>query len=250
MRHGPAIAIGVLLASGAAGAQSSLPASELQIVGPARPPYIVDRDGSASGPAVELVAELAAAIQIPPTVRIVPFQRAIMALNTGNTLYPALLRTPEREGRYLWIGEVFADRAVFFMRTDTEAANAVDAIRTLPGITVMRGSELQGLLKSLAFEHAEANASERDNARLLQNGRVNAWFTLNAVGRATWAELGFNPADLRASAPVASLSFWIAASANLPSGAATKLRAAYGAMRRDGRYDRIVAPLVMLNAPP
>ena len=247
MRHGLLIAMGILLASFAAGAQPALPDPTLEIIGPARPPYIVDHEGVASGPAIELVTELAAAIGIRPEARIMPFQRAIMALNTGNTLYPALLRTPDREKKYLWIGEVFADHAVFFTRKSAPAVNDIDAARRLASITVLRGSELQGMLTSFGLQNVEANASERDNARLLANDRIDGWFALKSVGRATWTELDFNPADLRASDSFASLSFWIAASANLPTATVKKLRTAYQAMRNDGRYDRIIAPL---NAPP
>jgi len=250
LRHGPLTAMGILLASFAAGAQPVLPDRKLQIIGPARPPYIVDHEGVASGLAIELVTELAASIGVPPKARIMPFQRAIMALNTGNTLYPALLRTPDREKKYLWIGEVFADRAVFFTRKPMSPVNTIDDARRLPSITVMRGSELQGMLATFGLQNVEANASERDNARLLANDRIDSWFTLKSVGRASWVELDFNPAELRAGETMAAVSFWIAASANLPPATVTKLRATYRAMRNDGRYDRIVAPLAALNAPP
>lgn len=258
MRHGLLIAMGLLLASHAAGAQTAESAqktgsaslTELQIVSPVRPPYVSDRNGIISGPATELMKELAKAAGIAPTIRILPFQRAVMALDRGNTLYPALLRTPEREQKYVWIGEVFADRAVVLSLGDKPAIPDLDAARELPAITVMRGSELQRLLGSFALENFEANASEIDNARLLRNRRVDAWFTLSAVGRATWAELGYDLADLRASQPVAALSFWIAGSANLPPATVNKLRAAYRAMRDDGRYERIVAPLTAFKPPP
>lgn len=258
MRHGLLIAMGLLLAGHAAGAQTAMPVQkagtaalpELQIVSPVRPPYVSERNGIISGPATELVKELAKAAGIVPTIRILPFQRAVMALDSGNTLYPALLRTPEREQKYIWIGEVFADRAVVLSLSDKPAIADLDAARGLPAITVMRGSELQRMLGSFMLENFEANASEVDNARLLRNRRVDAWFTLSAVGRATWAELGYDPADLRASQPIATLNFWIAASANLSSATVNRLRSAYRAMREDGRYERIVAPLTAFQPHP
>ncbi|WP_300295373.1 ABC transporter substrate-binding protein [Ferrovibrio sp.] len=233
----------------------SLPAGQaaaqagLQIVAPARPPYIVDQDGIATGPAVELTQQLARSIRIDSTVRILPFQRAVMALDKGDTLYPALLRTPQREKRYVWIGEVYVDRAVFFTRNDRNTINSIDTARALPVISVMRGSELQSILQSLGLEQLEANATEIDNARLLQAGRIDGWFALEAVGRATWRGLDFNPVELRSGEPFALLSFWIAGSANLPADTVVKLRAAYRAMRADGRYQRIIAPLAALSAP-
>lgn len=222
---------------------------DLQMVGPARPPYIIDQDGMGQGPAVELVQQLAAAIGMEPTVRILPFPRAVMALDSGNTIYPALLRTPQREKKYAWIGEVFADRAVFFTRAGQSTVNDLDAARRLPVISVMRGSELQHMLTSFGIEKLEANASEADNARLLMASRIDGWFGLKAVGRATWRELGFNPTDLRNGDSFAVLNFWIAASANLPPATIARLQATYRAMRADGRYQRIIAPLVALSAP-
>lgn len=239
------------LPAGQPHAQPQPPAktAQLQIVAPPRPPYVIDQDGIGAGPAVELVQHLADSVGIEPTVRILPFQRAVLALDQGNTIYPALLRTPQREKRYQWIGEVFADRAVFFTRREAPVVNAIDGARALPVIGVMRGSELQFTLQSLGLDHMETNASENDNARLLQARRIDGWFALEAVGRATWRELDFNPADLRSGEPFALLSFWIAGSANLPPSTVAKLRAAYRAMRADGRYQRIIAPLAALTAP-
>jgi len=228
---------------------SSDPPAHLQLVGAARPPYVIEQDGEGRGPAVELLQTLARAVSIDPTVRILPFQRAVLALEQGNTLYPALLRTPQREKRFTWIGEVYADRATFFTRTESGPVNSLTAAQSLPRISVMRGSELQGILQSFGLENFETTNNETDNARLLQAGRVDGWFALRAVGRATWAELQFNPADLRAGESFATLPFWIAGSPDLPKKTVATLRATYRAMRADGRYRRIIAPLVALESP-
>lgn len=234
-----ALGIGLLAIGYAARAQ---PAA-IQIIAAARPPYVVEQDGIGAGPAVELAQQLARATGIDPAVRILPFQRAVMALDQGGSLYPALLRTPPRENRYIWIGEVYADRAVFFTRSSSPAISTLDAARRLPRISVMRGSELQGMLQSFGLENFETSNSETDNARLLRAGRIDGWFTLRAIGRATWAELDFEPAELRAGESFAVVPFWIAGSPDLPQALVAKLRAAYQAMRADGRYRRIIAPL-------
>ena len=244
----------LLLAAPAAGAQTADTAGtaadsrpELRIVSPVRLPYVAEQDGGAAGPAAELAMELAREAGFSPTVRIMPFQRAVLALEREKAMYPALLRTPDRERKYVWIGEVHADQARFFFLADGPAFPDAEAARQASAITILRGSELQKTLATLGLGNAEPNASEIDNARLLRHRRVDAWFALDAVGRATWRELGYDPALLRASAPVDDFSFWIAASPNLPADAVARLRAAYQTMRRDGRYARIVAPLAALN---
>lgn len=260
-RPGPTAAVGVALAvilaalcgplPPAALAQpapsAAVPPPQLQIIAAARPPYMNESNGHAVGPAIELLQVLARAIGAEQTVRILPFQRALLALEQGNTLYPALLRTPQREKRFIWIGEVYADRAVFFTRRPTVSVTSLATARELPRVSVMRGSELQGMLQSFGLENFETANNENDNARLLQAGRIEGWFALRAVGHTTWAQLKFNPADLQASEAFATLPFWIAGSTNLPEQTVATLRATYRAMRADGRYRRIIAPLLALE---
>lgn len=251
---GPALALavaatlaGLLTLSARASAQ---PATRPQVIAAARPPYVIDSNGDATGPAIDLLKILVRSVGADQTVRIMPFQRALLALERGGMLYPALLRTPQRENRFIWIGEVYVDRAVFFTRRTTRPVGSLAAARELPRVSVMRGSELQGMLQSFGLEKFETTNSEIDNARLLQAGRIDGWFALRAVGRATWAELEFNPADLRASESFATVPFWIAGSADLPEKTVATLRATYRALRADGRYRRIIAPLLALESAP
>lgn len=248
-----ALALAVLLVPPAALAQPAAPAARpqsLQLIGPARPPYVIERDGFGTGPAIELLQILARSVGVDPAVRILPFQRALLALEQGNALYPALLRTPQRENRFIWIGEVYADRAVFFTRKDKAPVGSLAAAHELGRVSVMRDSELQGMLQSFGLEDFETTNSEIDNARLLHAGRIDGWFALRAVGRATWAQLQFDPDELRASEAFATVPFWIAGSADLPVQTVATLRAAYRAARADGRYRRIIAPLLALETSP
>jgi polar amino acid transport system substrate-binding protein len=243
-----AIGLGLTAPQAAVAQTASGAATGIQIVAAARPPYMIDQDSQAAGPAVEMVLALAQATGIDPAIRLMPFQRAVIALDQGNTLYPALLRTPQRENRYTWIGEVFADRAVFFTRRGTPVVNRLEVARQFDRINVMRGSELQMMLQSFGINEIEPTNSEVDNARLLQAGRTEVWFALKAVGRATWTELGFTPAELQSGDTFATMPFWITVSNNTDPALVARLRAAYQALRRDGRYDHIVAPLRKLDS--
>jgi len=243
-----AILTGVAAPAQAQPSPQRSPAPDLQLIAAVRPPYVMEKDGTVRGPAIELLQALAREAGINTVVRLMPFQRALLALEQGNTLYPALLRTPQRETRFTWIGEVYVDRAVFFTRSSTGSVGTLAAVRALPHISVMRDSELQGMLQSFGLENFETANSEIDNARLLQAGRIDGWFALRAIGRATWSDLKFSPADLQAGDPFATLPFWIAGSAELPPTTVARLRAAYRAMHADGRYRRIIAPLLALES--
>lgn len=222
----------------------------IRIVTPVRPPYVVDSgNGTADGPAVRLVQRLALEAGIDPAVSIVPFERALLTLDRGNTLYPALLRTADREARFQWIGEVFADDAVLFTRTGTETAGTLADAGRFRSITVMRGSELVTVLRTAGLANFRTADSEIDNARMLAAGRVDAWFATAAVGRATWDGLGLDKKLLVVSAPVEPLSFWVAVSRNVPPAVVDRLGKAFAALRASGEYDRIIAPLRATKQP-
>lgn len=243
------ILLATMLLAGTAAAQPGPSINGLQIVGPSRPPYIVDNQGVGSGPAVELAAQILRAVGVAdPVARILPFQRAVIELDKGSTLYPSLLRTPQREARYHWIGEVFAEQAVFFTMLPRPTVDNVARARDLERITVMRGSELYWALQSYGLENVETNNSETDNARLLRAGRIDGWFTLKAVGFATWTELGYDRTELQAGPAFAMISFWLAASHDIDPAVIARMKDAYREMQTDGRYQRIIAPLTALNA--
>lgn len=219
----------------------------LEIVGPIRPPYVTEIDGEPSGPALVLAQRIAAHAGLAPTIRVLPFQRAVLQLDLGGTLYPALLRTPQREARYAWIGMVHADRAVFFTRSGAGTVDTLDQARRTSLIGVLRGSELLPLLQSYGLDNIHVASSEIENARLLQAGRITAWFALNAVGQATAQELGIAAAELKAGDSFAQLSFWVVASLNLPPELIDALRDGYTRLRQSGEYNRIMLPLTRLE---
>ncbi len=219
-------------------------AEVVRVVTPVRPPYVVDAGaGFADGPSIRLLQRVAELAGIVPAIEVVPFERAILMLDRGDALYPALLRTPARERRYQWIGEVFTDNAVVFTRKTAPAIRSLAEARQFGTVTVMRGSELAALMRAEGLTNIGNETSDIDNARMLAAGRVDAWLAPSTVGRAVWDALHFDPAALQASAPVAALSFWIVAAQNFDPAILARLRNAYMELLTTGEYDRIVAPL-------
>lgn len=235
---------GLIAAAGRAAAQPTL-----EFVAPVRPPYIVDKDGVGTGPAIELAQRLAASMGVTPRVQLLPFRRALQQLDNGGTVYAALLRTPAREERYTWIGEVYADSIVFISLKPQAPVKDFAAARHQAAVGLLSGSILQNMLDANGVQNIDFASTENDNARKLRAGRIPVWFALKAVGLATWREEGFDPADLQFSPALAQHSFWIAASKNIPPDMVAAIRKAYRDLRQSGDYDRIIEPLRLL-APP
>jgi len=224
-------------------AAAAITITSITITGPARPPYLVDRDGLGTGPAADLVRAIAAGTGIDPTIRIRPFRRALLALDQGSTLYPALLRSAEREGRYHWIGEVFRDNMVFFTLSGRPAITDFHSARHAGKIGILNGSTLQNTARKAGLTDMEEESSDANNARKLRAWRLDGWFALRSVGRATWAELGYDPRELQASESFGELPFWIAASANIPLPMIHRLQAEYQRLVKDGSLERAISPL-------
>lgn len=239
----------ILLSLSLFGAAEAAAQPLLQIVGPSRPPYITETDGVAGGPALVLAQRLAELAGLQPSVQILPFQRAVKQLDLGGALYPALLRTPQREPRYVWIGKVHVDRAVFFTRSGNDTIDTIDAVRRAGLIGVLRGSELHPMLQAYGSSNIRTASTEAENARLLRAGRIDAWFALHAVGRATADEIGAVPGSFQSGDSFAQLAFWAVASRNLPPEMSAALRRAYAQLQQSGEYDRIVKPLLALETP-
>ncbi len=221
--------LAVLLASTGVSAQEPL-----GIVASILPPYVVDLDGVGAGPGIRLVEQLARWNEIEASVTIVPFQRAVMMLDRGNAIYPGLQRTPAREHKYNWIGEIAVDRAAFFTRTGTPAAKGLDEARHLGAIAVVRGSGLHDLLILSGIGNIVAADNEAECARMLDAGRVDGWFSPLRVGHAAWTGLGFAPSALQPGDAIMQLSFWVAASRDLQPDLVEALRDAYRNLNRDG----------------
>lgn len=250
MRQAQAVLLAITTLFGVfSAARETMAQPTLEFVAPVRPPYIVDKDGVGSGPAVELAQRLAASIGVTPRIQLLPFRRALQQLDNGGTVYAALLRTPAREDRYTWIGEVYADSIVFISLKQRPAVSDFAAARALPAVGLLSGSILQNMLDANGMQNIDVASTENDNARKLRAGRIPAWFALKAVGMATWREEGFDPAELQFSPALAQHSFWIAASKNIPPDMVAAIRKAYQDLRRSGDYDRIIEPLRLL-APP
>lgn len=71
------------------------------------PPYSFLRNNQPQGYATGLVNELASVLELDLTIEVLPWSRAMLkAESAPNVLIFSMLRTPERENRYHWIGPI------------------------------------------------------------------------------------------------------------------------------------------------
>ncbi|WDE09771.1 substrate-binding periplasmic protein [Thalassomonas haliotis] len=107
------------------------PLAQLQVVTEILPPYqYIKHDASLGGVATEKVNALFSQFKISPDIQAMPWARAYkMAQDQPNTLIYSIVRTPEREGLFQWIGVLVSTKTFLIglkARTDIVVNSLAD----------------------------------------------------------------------------------------------------------------------------
>jgi len=119
--------------------RAEAPSAEWVAVTENFPPYNYLEEGKAAGYSTELVKNLASAANIPLQIELLPWSRAMLRARTEpNVLIFSMLRTPEREDRYHWVGPIDDMSIYVWQLRDTD----IEAIQKTKGITYAASSSL------------------------------------------------------------------------------------------------------------
>lgn len=142
------------------------------------PPYNYTENGKLTGYSVEVVEELLKRAALDYQIASYPWARAYqMAQRTSNVLIFTIVRTPEREADFYWIGSV-AQRKLYLYklasRTDIRIDKLEDAKKYKLGVA--RGDETGNFLMKKGFvENTNIDLVPNDisNLRKLLVGRID-----------------------------------------------------------------------------
>ena len=197
-------------------------------------------NGTAAGPAIEIVAQLVAATQIRDrNINLVPLVRIRQMLTDGHTIAAFIGRTPEREGQMRWVVNLFNDQLVFVTYHQT-AVNSLAEARRLGSVGATREGYPLQFLQSAGFKNVEIESAENITAKMLINGRIDAWLTASLLIKGEVESHGIPVDALTIGAPITDLSFWVAASLDVPDRMIVEMANRFAAIKADGSYDRIM----------
>jgi len=171
-------------------------------------------------------------------INITPWARAQQQVSRGhNLLIIPLSRTPEREALYTWIAPVMPLERAFFS-LDTPVSTFAEARRRYQRIAVGLGTAQIEILKAEGFSDEQiVTLKLGDNpARMLELGRVDAWFTGIPEGLYLWPKSNNN---LQMSPPLARTDLYLACSKACDAALVNKLRQAVEALRANGTARRM-----------
>jgi len=135
---------------------------EVNIITEQLPPYqFIDDNNRIQGYSVELVKEILDEAGINQSIQLYPWARTYkLATTRKNVIVFSLARIPDRESKFIWIGQLHEETYNFL----TAKTNKDLRIKSLDeakkySIAVTRSSVADHLLTRLGFEHLEKTAS-------------------------------------------------------------------------------------------
>lgn len=207
--------------------------------------YPVSRteNGRPAGPGIELARKLTEGLPVRFETQSLPLRRLLSMAEARPLIVVALLRSPEREEQFRWIGELYRDSLVMATRKPNARIDDLEQARALGHIGVTLGGIAEALLQERHFTNVEPLLDMTAQARKLANGRVDAWCALRGSARHAWDSIGQPAENIEMGAELMPASIWLAASLPVPPELVEELRRRFAEARRDGTLGRIFAGL-------
>ncbi|WP_286828263.1 MULTISPECIES: substrate-binding periplasmic protein [Kordiimonas] len=211
-------------------------------------------NGKTRGVAVEILKAVYAHMGRPdPSGDIVamPWSRAYAeATSQPNVLLFSIIRTPEREGLFHWVGPIMAANVALVgkdsLPADVDWASLPKAYRY--GVLQDDFSEQQLIAKGLPRTSMLFWASPQSGARMLMRGRIDVWVYERSSAFAALAQLGENLSDYQVVHEFKCGDYYFAFSRGTDEGFMWAFQEAFEAVERSGERVSIVRKLVKSKA--
>lgn len=211
-----------------------------------QPFSFLDAQGQPAGYAVELAQELLARAEIAGSFELGSWSRVLAKGHSrGAVLIPAIVRLPEREKDYYWLGSIARRRGMVYRlkrRPEVTPSNFAELRNYRTAVVIGDASEREMLRLGLdAGKHLDRCADYAVALRRFFAGRVDLLSISQALAPSVLKQYGYRFELLE---PVLKLPESLPSMAlSLATKPATrqKLQRAFDAMKRDGRMAEIAA---------
>ncbi|MBV1776295.1 transporter substrate-binding domain-containing protein [Burkholderiaceae bacterium DAT-1] len=215
----------------------SLPAISVELpriryVGAEQPPYLIKQGLSAGGPFADLFRQVNREAGIQDSYEIVPPARAYSeAQKTPDTCALLILRSPERESLFTWVGPIIHITVSAYIAPGSfERPQSFDDLRS-GTIGILEGAAYKKLLVGQGLTPDETY-QEINNAKKLASGRIKFWVTNQFVARTISKEAKLPMPEK--SLDIAAYDVYVACNKKLNGRLIQKLNERWDAARRKG----------------
>ncbi|HET9238594.1 MAG TPA: transporter substrate-binding domain-containing protein [Oligoflexus sp.] len=206
------------------------------------PPYsFVDAGQKSQGSLYQIFQTLVTRMGYDSKVEIVPWKRVLMETQKNSPiLFIPAARSPDREKLYQWIEPLMIESfGIFTLPGREQDMQNKERVREAR-ICTLRGSATEELVKRHQLSRLEVVATNDTCARLLKAGRVEAWLAARRAAFASYAQVGYDPAELRAGLVLEEWPLYLAASKAVPEADLQRWKQEIQKMKSDGTMERLL----------
>lgn len=203
------------------------------------PPFAIGPQMEREGYAVDILRIAAKRAGRDVSVRFLPFNRVLLALeNRNDTIMPALFRMPQREHMFQWVAS-YETRDLNIMSVGSPVNTIKDA-RRLGSVALERESFADQFVREMALGNLVYQTTLESSARMLNAGRVDAWVQSSINATSIWGQLELDT-PLFISPPIQSIPIYVTAGLGFPVEATQAYSNAIETMIEDGTIADIIA---------
>lgn len=208
-------------------------------------PYNYSEDGQLKGMSVDVVRALAGKLGADIDIRLLPSMRARLTLQSQpRTMMITMLRTPEREHQYKWIGPL-GDSAIHFYKRkgDPTPIQSLEDAKRVRSICARQGGLVPDRLKAAGFSNLDAVASDgRAVYRMLIFGRCELAVSDSPLGVTYLLRQMNYPTDAIVQTPVTIVTspLYIACSKDIPDAEIARWQQALDELKRSGEFQALL----------
>ncbi|WP_041720138.1 substrate-binding periplasmic protein [Pseudodesulfovibrio piezophilus] len=208
------------------------------------PPLAYEVDGELQGVAPEVVREIQAMVGDTNPIQVAPWLRAYeQTKNKPKQALFAIVRIPEREELFKWVGPIFGEGDYFFKHKGSPIiVNTLDDARKVKRIGVRKDGYTHQALLAKGFTNLDVGPTYDSSYKKLADKRVD----LVLMGERTYyymvKEAGVDPAGFeRTNYQFNHSAAWLAFSRDVPDELITQWQTALDTLKANGKYEEIMA---------
>ena len=160
------------------------------------PPFqYYNEDKKLTGISIEIIESIKTIVKSNDPVKIVPWSRGLkITKKKKNSALFSMLRTPDREKLFKWVGPLVNFSVVFFKKTGSPIVlKSVEDAKKVKKIGVTKNVANYEMLTAMGFTNLDVLQSGADekNIKKLVKGRINLWPTTYFGGLYNSKKLGY-----------------------------------------------------------
>lgn len=221
---------------------------QVNVVTTEYPPFNYTEKGAVSGISTKIVRALLDSLEIDTEISSYPWARSYKkALEEKNVLIYPLVRTPEREGAFEWIGVVATGKTYLYSlqgRDDIDIQTLDDAKKF--SIGVLRNAVRFHHLKNKGFTRLVEDTTPRASAQKLILGWIDLWAADENTAHYTLSMMDHDPHRLveRRFPLDIELDGYLAISKNSERELVESFKSAFLRLQASGEYEKMIKNLI------